>query len=37
MSTAVPTSAFDVMSQHHKIGGMTFRAALIKYMFNVYK
>jgi len=31
-STAIPpTSALDVMGQHHKIGGIIFRAALILY------
>ena len=31
--TAIPpTSASDVMGQHHKIGGTTFREALIRYI-----
>jgi len=26
----IPTSAFDIMGQHHKTGGSAFKAALIK-------
>jgi len=36
--TAVPpTSTSDVMDQHNKMGGITFGAALVKYIVNVCK
>jgi len=37
-STAIPpTPTSDILGQHNKIGGITFGAALIKYIVNVYK
>ena len=35
-STLPPTSAYDIMAQHNKIGGITFRVALLhcKYVFK---